>query len=102
MYVNVFSRVPHKGTRISTTPEGSSIPTPNKTGWDVGVAFFLIETRAWPCISTTHTSLSVKDTPKPGVTVANGSVCVHAIDLVTGLYGCLLRWLSPAPRTSKT
>ena len=77
MYVNVFSRVPHGWTWISTTPEGSSIPTPNQTGWDMGVAFFLIETRAWTPISTTHTSLSIRDTQKPGVPVANGSVCVR-------------------------
>ena len=77
MYINVFSRAPHEWTWISTTPEGSSIPAPNQTGWDMGVAFFFIETRAWTWISTTHTSLSVRDTPKPGVPVANGSVCVR-------------------------
>ena len=77
MYINVFSRVPHEWIWISTAPEGSSIPTPNQTGWDMGVAFFFIETRAWTWISTTHTSLSVRDTPKPGVPVANGSVCVR-------------------------
>ena len=76
MYVNVFSRVLQEWTSISTTPEGSSIPTHNQTGSDMGVAFFLIETRAWTWISTTHTSLSVRGTPKPGVPMANGSVCV--------------------------
>ena len=77
MYVNVFSRVPHEWTWISTTPEGSSNPTPNLTGWDMGVSFFLIETRAWTPISKTYTSLSFGDTLKPGVPVANGSVCVR-------------------------
>ena len=77
MYINLFSRVPHEWILISTTPEGSSIPTPNQTGWDMGVAFFFIETRAWTWVSTTHTSLSVRDTQKPGVPMANGSVCVR-------------------------
>ena len=77
MYVNVFSRVPHEWTCISTTPEGSSIRTPNQTRWDMGVAFFVIETRAWTWISTTHTSLSVRDTRKPCVPVAKCSVCVR-------------------------
>ena len=77
MYVNVFSRVPHEWAWISTTPEGSSLPTPNQTGCDISVAFFLIETCAWTWISTTHANLSFRDTPKPGVSVANGSVCVR-------------------------
>ena len=57
--------------------KGPSIPTPNQTGWDMGVAFFLRETCAWTWISTAHTSLSFRDTPKPGMPVANGSVCVR-------------------------
>ena len=57
MYINVLSRVPQEWTWISTTPEGSSIPTPNQTGRDMGVAFLFIETRAWTWIPTTHTSL---------------------------------------------
>ena len=74
--VDIFSRAPHEWTWISTTPEGSSIPTPNQTGWDMGVAFLFVETRAWAWISTTHTSPSIRDTPKPGVPVAIGSVRV--------------------------
>ena len=72
-----FSKFLHEWTWNSTTPEGPSIPTPNQTGRDMGVAFFLIETRAWTWIYTTHTSLSFRDTPKPGVPVATGSVCVR-------------------------
>ena len=47
---------------------------PNGLGYGRGILF--IETRAWTWISTTHTSLSIRDTPKPGVPVANGSVRV--------------------------
>ena len=39
MYGYIFSRVPHEWTWISTTPEGSSFPTANQTGWDRDVAF---------------------------------------------------------------
>ena len=64
MYINVFSRVPHEWTWISTTPEGSSIPTPNQTGWDMGVAFFFIETHT--CVDldfhNTHESLCPRHT----------------------------------------
>ena len=56
---------------------GVLYPNTQPNHWDMGVALFFIETRAWTWISTTHTSLSVRDTPKPGVPVANGSVCVR-------------------------
>ena len=46
MYVDIFSRVPHEWAWISPTLEGSSIPTPNQTGWDIGVACFY----GGPCV----------------------------------------------------
>ena len=76
MYINVFSRVPHEWTWISTTPEGSSIPTPNQTGWDMGVAFFFID----PCVDldfhNTHESLCPRHT-KTGCARGHSSVCVR-------------------------
>ena len=63
-----------------------------------------VEARAWTSVSTTHTDLPLRDTPKPGVTRVRliVCVCVHALILITGVYGYLLRGLSPAPRSSKT
>ena len=46
MYVDIFCRVTREWAWISTTPEGSSIPTPNQTGWDMGVACFC----GGPCV----------------------------------------------------
>ena len=63
---------PTSGLGFPQHPRGPLSQHPTK----LGVAFFLIETCAWTWISTTHTSLSVRDAPKPGVPVANGSVCV--------------------------
>ena len=40
IYVDIFCRIPPEGTWVSTTPEGFSIPTPNQTGWEMGMALF--------------------------------------------------------------
>ena len=69
--IYIFS---HKHMHMHTRPFHHIVCS---LSWDMGVAFFFIETRAWTWISTTHTILSVRDTPKPGVPVANGSVCVR-------------------------
>ena len=59
---------------------------------------YFVEARAWTWVSTTHTDLSLRDTPKPGVScvrlIACG--CVHTLVLIMGVYGCLLHGLSPA------
>ena len=46
MYVDTFSRVPREWAWISKTPQGFSIPTPNQTGWDIGVTCFC----GGPCV----------------------------------------------------
>ena len=65
---------------------------------------FFVEACAWTWVSTTHTDLSSRDTPKPGVPRVRliACVCVHALISITGVYGCLLRGFSPAPQPSKT
>ena len=98
MYVGIFSRVHHEWAWNYTTPEGFSIPTPNQTGWDIGVACFC----RGPCVDMafhTHTDLPLRDKPKLGVPLLRliACVCVHALILITGVYGYLLRGLSPAP-----
>ena len=63
-----------------------------------------VEARAWTWVSTTHTDIPLRDTPKMGVprVCLVARLCVHALILITGVYGCLLRGLSPDPRSSKT
>ena len=58
IYGYIFSRVPQEWTWITTTPEGSFLPTANQTGWDMGVAFSI----GGPCVvldfRNTHQPLS--------------------------------------------
>ena len=63
-----------------------------------------VEARAWTWVSRTHKDLPLRDTPKPGVprVCLIACVCVHALILITGANGYILRGLSPAPPSSKT
>ena len=100
----IFSlEFPMRGLGIPQHARGPLTQGPTKRvgiwAWHV-----FVEARAWIWVSTTHTDLSLRDTPKPGVPRVRliACVCVHALILITGVYGCLLLGLSPAPRSSKT
>ena len=87
-------------------PQHPRGPLPQRPTKRVGIWAWhvFVEARAWTCVSTTHTDLPLRDTPKPDVprVCLVACVCVHALILITGVYGCLLRGLSPAPQSSKT
>ena len=104
IYMLIFSlEFPTSGLGFPQHPGGPLSQRPTKRvgiwAWHV-----FVEARAWTWVSTTHTDLPLRDTPKPGVPRVRliTCVCVHALILITGVYGCLLRGLSPAPRSSKT
>ena len=99
----VTQEFPASGLGFPQHPRGPLSQRPTKRvgiwAWHV-----FVEARAWTCVSTTHTNLPLRDTPKPGVPRVRliACVCVHVLTLITGVYGYLLRGLSPAPRSSKT
>ena len=102
-YVDIFCRVPHEWAWDSTIPEGFSIPTPNQSGWDMGVAYF----GRGPCVDldfhNTQGPLSPRH-PKTGCAPCPliACMCVQAVILITEVYGYLLRGLSAGPRSTKT
>ena len=95
-----FSR---RGLGFPQHPRGPLSQRPTK---QVGIWAWhiFVEARAWTWVSTTDTDLPRRDTPKSGVPRDRliACVCVHALISITGVYGYLLRGLSPAPRSSKT
>ena len=100
----IFSlEFPASGLGFPQHPRGPLSQHPTKRvgiwAWHV-----FVEARAWTCVSTTHTDLPLRDTPKLGVPRVHwiACVCVHALTLITGVYGYLLCGLSPAPQSSKT
>ena len=104
IYMLIFSlEFPASGLGFPQHPAGSPSQRPTKR---VGILAWhvFVEARAWTWVSTTHTDLSDRDTPKPGVPRVRlmACVCAHGLILITGVYGCLLHGLSPAPRSSKT
>ena len=103
-YMLIFSlEFPTSGLGFQQHPRGPLSEPPTKR---VGIWawYVFVEARAWTLVSTTHTDLSLRDTPKPGVprVCLIAFMCVHAFILITGVYGCLLRGLSPARLSSKT
>ena len=104
IYMWIFSlEFPTSGLEFPPHPGGPLSQSPTKR---VGIWAWqaFVGARAWTWVSTTHTDLPLRDTPKPGVPSVRliACVCVHVLILGTGVYGCLLRGLSPAPRSSKT
>ena len=104
IYMWTFSlEFPASGLGFPQHPRGPLSRSPTKRvgiwAWHV-----FVEARAWTWVSTTHRDLPLCDTPKPGVPRVRliACVCVHALILITRVYVCLLRGLSPTPRSSKT
>ena len=87
-------------------PQHQSGPLSQRPTKRVGIWAWhvFVVARAWTWVSTTHTDLTLRDTAKPGVPRVRliACVCVHALILITGVYGYLLRGLSRAPGSSKT
>ena len=85
-YLDIFSRVPPEWTWISTTTEGCSIPTPNQTGWDMGVAYFFRD----PCVDLGFHNTSLAVTHQNRVC----PVCIHRVRVCACAYfKCGSIWL---------
>ena len=71
IYVDLFCRVSQQWTTASHNTRAVLYPNtqPNGLGYGRGICF--LEARAWTLISTTHTDLSIRDTPKPVVPPVN-------------------------------
>ena len=100
----IFSlEFPASGLGFTQHPRGPLSQRPTKRvgiwAWHV-----FVEAHAWTWVSTTHMDLPLFDTSKPGVPRVRlmACVCVHALILITEVYGYLLHGLSPAPQSSKT
>ena len=101
--MDIFSKI---STRVDLDFHNTrGVLYPNAQPKRVGIWAWhvFVEAGAWIVVSTTHTDLSFHGTPKPGLPRVRliACVCVHALILITGVYGCLLRGLSPAPQSSK-
>ena len=64
---------------------GVLCPNAQPNGLGYGRGIFFVEAHAWTWVSTTHTDLSLRDTPKLGVPRVRllACVCVHALILIT-------------------
>ena len=89
----IFSlEFPRSGLGFPQHPRGPLSQRPTKR---IGIWAWHVFVEALACtwVSTTQTDFSLCDTPKPGVprVCLITCVCLHALILINGVYGCLLR-----------
>ena len=80
----IFSlEFPTSGLGFPQHPKGLLSRRPTKRV-EIWAWHFFVQARVWTWVSTKHTDLCLRDTPKPRVRFL-GRVCVHALILITGV-----------------